>query len=111
MVAECRKWFYSCLLFTNTGDVTHANIYQGWLNGESYHTEQLEGIALKEHYDWLMSIPSLKKFLMIWQSQVLSGRNGKNYIVLIFQRLLVYHYPGALSGRADLSNDLPRCLI
>jgi len=45
----------------NVGDVTHANIYNGWKNGATYHTEQLEGEALQEHYDWLMSLPVARK--------------------------------------------------
>src|SRR5678816_281012 len=53
--------FIPAFYLPNTGDVTHANIYQGWLNGESYHTEQLEGIELEEHYEWLMNIPIAKK--------------------------------------------------
>jgi signal transduction histidine kinase/ketosteroid isomerase-like protein len=53
--------FIPAFFLPNTGDVTHANIYQGWLNGESYHTEQLQGAALQEHYDWLMNIEVSKK--------------------------------------------------
>jgi hypothetical protein len=53
--------FIPAFYLPNTGDVTHANIYQGWLNGEPYHTEQLEGTALEEHYEWLMNIPVAKK--------------------------------------------------
>ena len=45
----------------NVGDATHHNIYDGWVKGETYHTEQLEGDALQEHYDWLMTIPEAKK--------------------------------------------------
>ncbi|MBC7826235.1 MAG: hypothetical protein H7122_00710, partial [Chitinophagaceae bacterium] len=53
--------FIPAFYLPNTSGVTHANIYQGWLNGESYHTEQLEGEALKEHYEWLMNIPVSRK--------------------------------------------------
>jgi len=45
----------------NTSDVTHANIYNAWKNGETYHTEQLEGKELKKHYDWLMNLPVARK--------------------------------------------------
>jgi len=53
--------FIPAFYLPNVGDVTHHNIYQGWLNGEEYHTEQLEGEVLQEHYDWLMTIPIAKK--------------------------------------------------
>ncbi len=53
--------FIPAFYLPNTGDVTHANIYRGWLQGETYHTEQLEGEALEAHYDWLMNIPVAKK--------------------------------------------------
>jgi signal transduction histidine kinase len=53
--------FIPAFYLPNVGDVTHANIYNGWINGETYHTEQLEGEALKEHYDWLMNIEVSRK--------------------------------------------------
>ncbi|HYM93601.1 MAG TPA: ATP-binding protein, partial [Chitinophagaceae bacterium] len=53
--------FIPAFYLPNVGDVTHYNIYKGWLEGEEYHTEQLEGEALQEHYDWLMNIPIAKK--------------------------------------------------
>jgi len=52
--------FIPAFYLPNTGDATHANIYDGWKRGETYHTEQLEGEALQEHYDWLMNIPVSK---------------------------------------------------
>ncbi|MEO8665366.1 MAG: hypothetical protein ABI462_07705, partial [Ignavibacteria bacterium] len=48
--------FIPAFYLPNTGDRTHANIYNAWKKGETYHTEQLEAEALQEHYDWLMSI-------------------------------------------------------
>jgi signal transduction histidine kinase len=53
--------FIPAFYLPNTGDRTHANIYNAWEKGETYHTEQLEGENLQEHYDWLMSIPVSKK--------------------------------------------------
>jgi signal transduction histidine kinase len=53
--------FIPAFYLPNVGDITHFNIYQGWLNGETYHTEQLEGEALEQHYVWLMNIPVTKK--------------------------------------------------
>ncbi len=53
--------FIPSFYLPNVGDVTHQNMYQAWLNGETYHTEQIEGKALQEHYDWLMNIPVAKK--------------------------------------------------
>ncbi len=53
--------FIPAVYLPNVGDVTHANIYNAWKNGADYHTEQLEGEALQEHYDWLMNIPVAKQ--------------------------------------------------
>jgi signal transduction histidine kinase len=53
--------FIPAFYLPNTGDATHANIYDVWKKGETYHTEQLEGQALQEHYDWLMNIPVSRK--------------------------------------------------
>ena len=53
--------FIPAFYLPNTVDPTHANIYDAWKNGETYHTEQLEGEALQQHYDWLMKIPVSKK--------------------------------------------------
>ena len=53
--------FIPPLFLPNVGDDTHHNIYEAWKNGASYHTEQLEGDALKKHYDWLMTIPAAKE--------------------------------------------------
>ncbi len=53
--------FIPAFYLPNIGDATHYNIYQGWLNDETYHTEQLEGEALEQHYEWLMNIPVGKK--------------------------------------------------
>jgi len=53
--------FIPAFYLPNTGDVTHYNIYQGWLKGETYHTEQLEGPALDQHYEWLMGIEVSRK--------------------------------------------------
>ncbi len=53
--------FIPPLFLPNVGDATHHNIYEAWKNGASYHTEQLEGDALQEHYDWLMTIPAAKE--------------------------------------------------
>jgi len=53
--------FIPAFFLPNTGDVTHANIYNAWNNGATYHTEQLEGEALQEHYDWLMNLPVARK--------------------------------------------------
>ncbi len=50
--------FIPAFYLPNTGDDTHHNIYKAWEKGEAYHTEQLEGQALQEHYDWLMDIPA-----------------------------------------------------
>ena len=52
--------FIPAFYLPNTVDPTHANIYAAWKKGETYHTEQLEGEALQEHYDWLMKIPVSK---------------------------------------------------
>ena len=52
--------FIPAFYLPNTGDPTHANIYDAWKNGETYHTEQLEGEGLQQHYDWLMNIPVSK---------------------------------------------------
>ncbi len=52
--------FIPAFYLPNTGDPTHANIYDAWKKEETYHTEQLEGEALQEHYDWLMNIPVSK---------------------------------------------------
>ncbi|NER09704.1 His Kinase A (phospho-acceptor) domain-containing protein [Muriicola jejuensis] len=53
--------FIPAFYLPNVGDVTHNNIYNAWRNGADYHTEQLEGDALQEHYDWLMKIPVAKQ--------------------------------------------------
>jgi len=53
--------FIPAFYLPNTVDPTHANIYAAWEKGEAYHTEQLEGEALQQHYDWLMNIPVSKK--------------------------------------------------
>ena len=54
--------FIPAFYLPNTGDVTHANIYNAWKDGKTYHNEQLDGEALQEHYDWLMNIPVAKKY-------------------------------------------------
>ncbi|MEO6612512.1 MAG: ATP-binding protein [Chitinophagaceae bacterium] len=48
------------LILPNTGDLTHENIYKGWLQGSSYHEEVVEGEELQKHYEWLMTIPVAK---------------------------------------------------
>jgi signal transduction histidine kinase len=53
--------FIPAFYLPNTGDVTHTNIYDAWKKGATYHTEQLEGKALQQHYDWLMNIPVSNK--------------------------------------------------
>ncbi len=53
--------FIPAFSLPNVGDVTHANIYNAWKNGATYHTEQLEGKALQDHYDWLMNLPVARK--------------------------------------------------
>ena len=62
--------FIPAFYLPNIGDATHHNIYNGWINGESYHTEQLEGKSLQEHYDWLMTIPAAKE---IFDDMLASG--------------------------------------
>ena len=64
--------FIPAFYLPHSGDATHANIYDGWLKGETYHTEQLEGQALQQHYDWLMSIPVSKK---IFHDMIAAGNN------------------------------------
>ncbi len=53
--------FIPAFYLPNFGDATHENIYKAWKNGETYHTEQLEGEALQKHYAWLMNIPVSRK--------------------------------------------------
>ena len=64
--------FIPAFYLPNTGDATHVNIYDAWKKGESYHTEQLEGEALQEHYDWLMNIPVSKK---IFDEMIAAGNS------------------------------------
>jgi signal transduction histidine kinase len=45
----------------NVGDRVHENLYKAWKEGAPYHTEQVEGEELEQHYDWLMNIPVAKK--------------------------------------------------
>jgi signal transduction histidine kinase len=52
--------FMPDLILPHLGDALHNNIYQAWLNGESYYEEVIEGEALQQHYDWLMTIPSAR---------------------------------------------------
>ena len=63
--------FIPALYLPNIGDVTHHNIYKAWEKGETYHTEQLEGQALQEHYDWLMDIPVARN---IFEEMLASGQ-------------------------------------
>lgn len=44
----------------NVNDYAHATLYEGWLEGDSFRTVQLDGDKLQEHYDWLMEIPVAK---------------------------------------------------
>ncbi|GAB2617402.1 ATP-binding protein [Belliella aquatica] len=44
----------------NVIDYAHSTLYEGWLEGDSFRTVQLEGDKLQEHYDWLMEIPVAK---------------------------------------------------
>jgi len=53
--------FIPAFYLPNVGDATHANIFNAWKNGATYHTEQLEGKALEDHYDWLMNMPVTRK--------------------------------------------------
>jgi Stage II sporulation protein E (SpoIIE) len=53
--------FIPAFYLPNVGDKTHENIYNAWKRGETYHTEQLEGNDLTEHYEWLMNIPISRK--------------------------------------------------
>jgi signal transduction histidine kinase len=86
--------FIPAFYLPNTGDVTHANIYAGWKNGETYHTEQLEDAALKEHYAWLMNIPASRKIfeemlatgfsLPTWQ-KLHCAYFSQGYLVIITQ--------------------------
>jgi signal transduction histidine kinase len=49
------------MFIPNVGDPIHANMYQAWLNGYNYYEEIITGEALEKHYEWLMTIPSVKK--------------------------------------------------
>jgi signal transduction histidine kinase/ketosteroid isomerase-like protein len=53
--------FIPAFYLPNVGDRVHENLYNAWKNGETYHTEQVEGEELEKHYEWLMSIPVAKK--------------------------------------------------
>lgn len=53
--------FIPAFYLPNVGDRVHENLYNGWMNGEAYRTEQIEGAELDEHYEWLMNIPVTKK--------------------------------------------------
>ncbi|MFC5626867.1 sensor histidine kinase [Algoriphagus winogradskyi] len=45
----------------NVGDFAHASLYEGWQKGEALRSVVLEGDALSEHYNWLVSLPIAKK--------------------------------------------------
>ena len=53
--------FIPAFYLPNVGDKTHENIYNAWKRGETYHTEQVEGDDLTEHYEWLMNNPVSRK--------------------------------------------------
>jgi signal transduction histidine kinase len=71
--------FIPAFYIPNIGDATHENIYRGWKNGETYHTEQLEGEALKEHYEWLWKIPASRN---IFENMITAG-----YPLPVWQKL------------------------
>ncbi|SFA81887.1 nuclear transport factor 2 family protein [Algoriphagus aquimarinus] len=45
----------------NVGDFAHASLYEGWQKGEALRSVVLEGDALSEHYNWLVSLPIAKQ--------------------------------------------------
>ncbi len=53
--------FIPAFYLPNVGDRVHENLYKAWKDGKTYHTEQVEGEELGQHYEWLMSIPVAKK--------------------------------------------------
>jgi len=87
--------FMPDLILPNVGDPLHNNIYKAWLAGESYYEEVIEGEALHQHYDWLMTIPSAKAAFdaqaaaeikqPVWQ-QLSCAYFSKGYLVVITEK-------------------------
>ena len=86
--------FIPAFYLPNRGDRVHENLYNAWRAGESYHTEQVEGKELDQHYEWLMSIPVAKKVFddlaaagfqkPVWQ-KLHGACFSKGYLVIITQ--------------------------
>ncbi|MDB5278363.1 MAG: hypothetical protein JWR61_3318 [Ferruginibacter sp.] len=46
----------------HTKDATHKKMYEGWKNKMDLCKNTLEGKALNDHYDYMLSVPSVKTF-------------------------------------------------
>ena len=87
--------FMPDLYLPNIGDALHNNIYNAWLNGESYYQEVIQGEALQQHYEWLMTIPSAKAAFAaqaaagikqpVWQ-QLSCAYFSRGYLVVITEK-------------------------
>ena len=44
----------------NTDDPTQKRMYQGWMNGDEYYTEEMDGEALRAHHNYLRSLPNMQ---------------------------------------------------
>ncbi len=87
--------FMPDLILPNMGDALHNNIYQEWMNGASYYEEIITGDALKQHYDWLMTIPSARAAFdaqeakgikqPVWQ-QLSCAYFSRGYLVVITEQ-------------------------
>ena len=87
--------FMPDLILPHVGDALHTNIYQAWMNGESYYEEVITGEALQQHYEWLMTISSARAAFdaqaaagikqPVWQ-QLSCAYFSKGYLVVITEQ-------------------------
>lgn len=65
-VDEDEAWFahekgiFPPVVIPHTEDPTHKRMYEGWKNKLELYSESKEGQELKEHYDYMLSVPSIK---------------------------------------------------
>jgi len=60
------------MLIPHTTDPTCINLYKGWEMGEEYYVEEKSGEELKAHFDYLMTVPSVRRVFENWLQ--MSGR-------------------------------------
>jgi signal transduction histidine kinase len=68
----------------HTKDPTHKKLYEGWKNKELLITETKNGKALKEHYDYMLSVPSIKGFFQEMLDAGLAFPNWQRWYAAYF---------------------------